>query len=370
MTAFQQATRKQAKARLALEGPAGFGKSLTSLKTAHVLVGPTGTIAFVDTENRSAEKYAPLPGVESDNNFTFEFMHAPVEPPYHPRKVIELIKDAEASGADAVILDSLSHFWTGKGGLLELVSQIARTKYKGDSHRAWGDPEAGGLQQELVDAILHSRIHVIACMRTKSDYLREETEKDGRKKTSIRKVGVKTVQRDEFDYEFDIVGRFEQPAVLTITKSRCPELPPASTAADADDLRSIITKPGVEFGQTIAAWLGAGAALPAASTTRDTKKLEKLIAELDETGPPPGKYAAGGWLGVSEAFAMRDFGHPIAALSKDELKTTMSTLEKKLAELREAAASNGNGNGDAPIDPAEVLANVGAAVADAQGSMV
>jgi hypothetical protein len=347
MSAFQQASRKQAKARLALEGPAGFGKSLTSLKTARVLVGPTGTIAFVDTENRSAEKYAPLEGVEPDNNFTFEFMHAPVEPPYHPRKVIELIKDAEASGADAVILDSLSHFWTGKGGLLELVSDIAKSKYRGDSHRAWGDPAAGGLQQDLVDAILHSRIHVIACMRTKSDYLREETEKDGRKKTSIRKVGVKTVQRDEFDYEFDIVGRFESPAVLTITKSRCPELPPASTAADADDLRSIITKPGEEFARTIAAWLGTGAALPVTATPTDQKKLTALIKKLEAAGPPPGTFAELGWQAVADAFAMRDFGHPIGSLTKEELKTTIGALGEHLEKLQNG---NGNGNGAGPTD--------------------
>jgi hypothetical protein len=73
-----------------------------------------------------------------------------------------------------VILDSLSHFWAGDGGTLDLVDQIARTKYKNDSHRAWKD--AGEIQQRLTDAILRSPLHVIAAMRTKKDYVREEVD--------------------------------------------------------------------------------------------------------------------------------------------------------------------------------------------------
>lgn len=233
--AFQKAAKRQSFLRLALEGPAGYGKTYTALEIATRLA--PGKVAFLDTEAGSASKYADL----------FDFDVIEIEPPFHPARAVAVVEAAEGMGYGVVILDSLSHFWTGAGGLLELVDEIARTKYRGDSHRAW--KEAGDIQQALVDAILRSKLHVIAAMRTKADYVRETiTDKDGREKTKIRKAGTKTIQRDEFDYEFDIIGRFDVPTIMAITKSRCAALPP----------ETIIEKPGADFTETLTAWLGSG----------------------------------------------------------------------------------------------------------------
>lgn len=337
MSQFTKATKQQAKLRLALEGPAGFGKTLTSLIVARALVGPDGKIAFIDTENGSAAKYADV----------YDFDTIALEPPFHPDRFVELIRDAEENGYDAVVADSLSHAWNGQGGTLELVDQFARAKYKGDSHRAWKD--AGEVQQRLVDAILRSRIHVIACMRTKADYVRDQVEKDGKTSTVIRKQGVKVIQRDEFDYEFDIVGRFEQPAVLTITKSRCFDLPPTTAAADATDPRSVIEKPGEEFTKTLAAWLGSGEALPKAATPAARKKLEKLIKDLEANGKAPGRFAELGWQAVADAFAVKEFGHGIGALTGEELKQTNEALTAYLDKQK-------NGGDKAAEQPAEAPA--------------
>src|SRR6266542_173716 len=151
MSAFQKATKKETRLRLALEGPAGFGKTYTALTVARELAGPKGKVAFVDTEAGSAAKYADV----------FDFDTIALEPPFHPQRFVDLIADAEENGYDVVILDSLSHAWNGKGGVLEIVDDVARTKYKGDSHRAW--KEAEEIQQKLVDAVLRSRVHVVAC---------------------------------------------------------------------------------------------------------------------------------------------------------------------------------------------------------------
>lgn len=286
MTTFSRATKKQAKLRLALEGPAGYGKTYSALQIAAELAGDR-RIAFVDTEAKSASKYADL----------FDFDVVEIEPDFHPDKVIAAINDAVATDYGALIIDSLSHFWAGDGGVLDIVDTIARTKYRGDSHRAW--KEGGELQQALTDAILRSPIHIIAAMRTKKDYVRS-TDAEG--KTKIRAAGTKTIQRDEFDYEFDIVGRFEVPTVLTIIKSRCATLPPDT----------IIDKPNKKFAKTLAAWLDAGEVVPLATDDQRTT-IETLAADI---------------AGMTEHSAEKILGRigNLNALTEEQAVDTLETL--------------------------------------------
>jgi hypothetical protein len=216
---------------------------------------PRREVAYVDTEAGSASKYAHL----------FAFDVNEMQPPFHPRRAAEAINEAVAGGYDVVIVDSLSHFWQGKGGLLELVDEIARTKYRGDSHRAWND--GGEIERELIDAILRSPIHVIGAMRTKRDYVR--VEENG--KTKIRAAGTKTIQREEFDFEFDLVGRFDVPSVLTVTKTRVDTLPP----------ETVIDKPGAEMAALLKTWLSDGVEVKQPSATQ-RKRIEKLAADCAE----------------------------------------------------------------------------------------
>lgn len=261
---FQKAAKRQSFLRLALEGPAGYGKTYTALEIGTRLA--PGKVAFVDTEAGSASKYADL----------FDFDVVEINPPFHPARAVDAIQQAQEAGYGVVILDSLSHFWTGDGGLLSIVDEVARTKYHNDSHRAWKD--AGDIQQTLIDAVLRSRLHVIAAMRTKKDYVREEIEKDGRTQTRIRAAGTKTIQRDDFDYEFDIVGRFDTPAVMAIIKSRCAALPP----------ETFIEKPGAPLVELLEKWLGSGESFAeqekaaAAKALADAAEHAREVAEREE----------------------------------------------------------------------------------------
>ena len=145
--AFTKATKKKAKLRIALEAPSGFGKTYTALLVATQLLEGTGKrIAYLDTEGRgqgSAAKYA----------HRFDFDVDEIKAPFDPARIIESINDAIAGDYGAWICDSWSHFWTGEGGMLEIVDRISRTKYRGDSHRAWGDEAVGGLEQRVLDAL-------------------------------------------------------------------------------------------------------------------------------------------------------------------------------------------------------------------------
>lgn len=184
---FIKAERKKAKLRLAITGTAGSGKTYGALLIAQ---GLGGKIAMIDTENGSGNLYADLCNYDI----------APLTAPYDPRRYIETIHEAEKGGYSVIIIDSLSHEWNGIGGCLDIHSKLAESKYRGNGYAAWRDVTP--LHQALVDCILASPCHIIATMRSKTEYLQGEND---RGRTEIRKVGIAPVQREGLDYEFGTV---------------------------------------------------------------------------------------------------------------------------------------------------------------------
>lgn len=183
---FQKAKRKQAKLRLAITGPSGSGKTYGALLLAK---GLGGKIAVIDTEHGSASLYDKL----------VEFDTLNLEAPYRPERFIEAIKAAEAAGYDTVIIDSITHEWSGAGGCLELNEEIARSKFRGNTWSAWS--ETNVRHRAFIDAILASKCHIIATMRSKTETA--QAEENGRK--VVKKLGMKSEQRDGSEYEFTVV---------------------------------------------------------------------------------------------------------------------------------------------------------------------
>lgn len=246
------ATRKKAKARIALAGPSGAGKTLTGLKLLHTLTGAQTVadgierIAFVDTERDSADKYAvnpELPGVgdmtpEEAGGYGFQ-KFSPVR--YDPRQLVELIDEAALAGFGGLMVDSLSHYWFGPGGVLELVDLFARN-HGGRSMDGWRDVRP--IERAYIEALMSFPGHVVVCLRSKQRYELVEGA-DGKAKVS--KLGMQPDQRDGLEYEFDLVGDIDQEHYLRVTKSRCDAL--------AD---KVIYKPGAELGQQLLDWLDNG----------------------------------------------------------------------------------------------------------------
>src|SRR5882724_927780 len=203
---FRKAVKFGAKLRLAVCGPSGSGKTYTLLKLATELGGP---IAVVDTERGSARKYADL----------FEFDVLELDS-YDPRELVDMIDAAAERGYQVLCIDSLSHFWMGKDGELDLVDRIARRAQSSNSFAAW--KQVTPLHNELVDRIIGAPMHVLVSLRAKTEWVLERDEKNG--KTAPRKVGLAPVMRDGIEYEFDVCGEMDQENTLVITKSRCPKL--------------------------------------------------------------------------------------------------------------------------------------------------
>ena len=184
--AFVKATRKKSKLRLALTGPSGSGKTFSALTVAK---GMGGKIAVIDTEKGSASLYSHV--------VDFDVME--LSPPYTPERFIGAIKEAQAAGYATLIIDSITHEWSGAGGCLELVDEIAKARYKGNTWSAWNDITPR--HRAFIDAMLQADMHVIATARSKTETA--QTEDGGRKK--VVKLGMKAEQRDGVEYEFTIV---------------------------------------------------------------------------------------------------------------------------------------------------------------------
>lgn len=222
---FTRATKTQARLRLGLIGPSGSGKTYSALGIAS---GLGEKVALIDTERRSASKYA--------DTFLFDVMELES---FEPERFIAAIKAAETANYDVLIIDSLSHAWMGKGGILELADTETKRSRSGNSFNVWR--EVTPKHNALVDTILRSSCHVIATLRTKTEYVIEKDERSG--KSLPRKVGLAPVQRDGLEYEFDIVGDLDSGDMI-IGKTRC------SLYAKA-----IIHEPGASMGKQLKSWL-------------------------------------------------------------------------------------------------------------------
>ncbi|HLK75813.1 MAG TPA: ATP-binding protein [Streptosporangiaceae bacterium] len=265
---FVPATKEQAKARLALAGPSGSGKTWTGLTIATGLA-EGGKIAVIDTERGSASKYSGIFRFDRLNMYR-----------YDPRDLAKALAAAAKGGYSVVVIDSLSRFWSGAGGMLEYVDAAAKRSYGGNSFGGW--KEARPIENDMIEAMLGYPGHVIVTMRTKTAYEITKTEQG---KTVPVKIGLQPEQRSGIEYEFDVVGDMDLENSLTVSKSRCPELS-----------GQVIHRPDAAVAEVLLAWLTDGTPAKSLSDYRDLALDASLsradLQELYRSVKDDGKLAA------------------------------------------------------------------------------
>jgi len=255
-----KATQVKSRARIALQGPAGSGKTYSALILAQ---GFGGKVYVIDTERGTAAKYArEWKG--------FEYYVVPFEPPYTPKRFVDAIQYCVDQGADVIIIDSLSHEWSGEGGALEMVD-TSKSKYGSNTYYAWRDVTPA--HNQMIDAMLQCDAHLISTMRTKVAYA--EVMENGR--THYQKKGLDPIQRAGVDYEFDIVMELDLGHRAIVTKSRY------SNVADA--VFSPISKTD---GEKIIKWIETGEDPPPPVKTK-----QDLVAWGETIGLSPQKIKEG-----------------------------------------------------------------------------
>lgn len=263
---LKKAQRKRVKLKIGLAAPSGGGKTASSLILGYGLLKgehPTWSdeqiwdkIAIVDTENGSGELYANCRIGRTDIG---AYNAISLEPPYEPSKYIDAINACKDAGMEVCIVDSLSHAWSGRGGLLEKQGNVS--KRTGNSYTAWR--EITPLHNALVDTLLQTDMHVICTMRSKTEYVQEKDEKG---RTTVRKVGMAPVQRDGMEYEFSMFLEIDADHQAFVSKDRTGVI----------DGQYFTVTPDV--GVKLAHWLEGGA--PA--LTKDV-----IVSTYDNVAPEP-----------------------------------------------------------------------------------
>jgi hypothetical protein len=193
---LQQASRKKAKLKCALQGPSGSGKTKSALLIAFGLCRAWDKIAVIDTENRSADLYADLGSYKTLS----------LEPPYSPERYIQGIEICLDAGIEVIVVDSVSHEWDF---ILDYHSSLT-----GNSFTNWA--KALPRHDSFVNKILQSNVHIICTIRTKTEYVLSE--KNG--KQVPEKVGMKSVQRENLEYEFSVVWEMDMMHRAKVSKDR------------------------------------------------------------------------------------------------------------------------------------------------------
>jgi len=241
--AFAKAERAQLYLRCALFGPSGSGKTMTALRMAKGIADKMGVpVAVIDTEAKSASKYA--------DRFAFTVDNLEKKTVDH---YLASMEEAKKAGYKVLVIDSLSHAWRE---LTEEVDRIAQSSASKNTFSPWA--KVNPKQKRFIDAILNYPGHIIATMRSKTEWVVGEG-KNG--KTAPEKLGLAPEQGKGIEYEFDLLVELNQRHEAVVTKDR--------TGKFQDEA---IEKPGEDFGIALYEWLASGKPEMPATTTAPAAK--------------------------------------------------------------------------------------------------
>lgn len=176
--AFTPAKRENVGLLIGLAGGTGSGKTFSAMRLASGIAG-SKPFAVIDTEAGRAKHYADQ----------FRFDHAELLPPFRPGAYAEAIKAADDARYPVIVVDSMSHEWTGDGGVTDwqeeiLEDMVRRALDRNDSRHEWQVREASKMRawiepkvahKRMVQKLLQVRAHLILCFRAepKVDMVKE-----------------------------------------------------------------------------------------------------------------------------------------------------------------------------------------------------
>lgn len=168
---FRRAVRENVPLLIGLAGASGSGKTYTAMTLAKGMSGEK-PFAVIDTEAGRARHYADQ----------FAFDHMDLHPPFRPQTYLDAIVAADKAKYPVVVVDSMSHEWSGDGGVLDWQEE----EWAKNNHAEWArmsswiKPKMG--HKEMVSKLLQVRAHVILCFRAEPKI---EMAKDEKGKTIV-----------------------------------------------------------------------------------------------------------------------------------------------------------------------------------------
>lgn len=275
---IKPATRQGVKALVGIYGKSGGGKTLTALFLARGLAGPKGRVTLIDTESGRGSIFADI--------VPEGYQVIELDAPFSAQAYTDAIELAEKN-SDAVVVDSMSHEWSGEGGVLD-QQEAELDRMAGDN---WGKREACKMaawikpkqaHKKFIMRLLRLRCPLICCLR-------------GEEKTHIAKgaPGEKNkVVTDEFSsplfdprFIFEMLINFEciarkndqtglmEGGFVIPRKITHPSVAPL-LPRENEQL-------GIKFGEALAAWCrAAGNPTPQPTAHKPDRELTALKKEL------------------------------------------------------------------------------------------
>lgn len=199
---FNKATKMKSSPKVLLLGASGSGKTWNALEMAYGFTGNWEDVYVIDTES-SASKYAT-----KDKGFMVAELETNTV-----KAFIDAIQAADGVGR-CIVIDSITHLWSGVNGLLSIQKQLEESpKYRKNSVGTW--TEINNMLSEFFHVMRKCKAAVIVTCRTKDKLIRSESSKD------FIKVSDAIMFREGYlDYEFDIAFLLEQDHTVTCYKDR------------------------------------------------------------------------------------------------------------------------------------------------------
>lgn len=191
---FKPAVREKVGMIVGLIGSTSSGKTYSAMRLAAGMAGDK-RFALIDTENRRALMYA--------DKFNFDYVE--LEEPFRPDAYADAIAAAKKAGYEVIVVDSMSHEWSGVGGILEWQEEeLDRMAGKDYGKReackmaAWIKPKQS--HKQMVSRLLQLNAHIILCFRAEEKI--EMKKVNG--KTEIINTGFQPITEKNMAYELAI----------------------------------------------------------------------------------------------------------------------------------------------------------------------
>lgn len=180
---FKQCVRSNSHLMIGLVGPSRSGKTYSAMLIASGLCQGEPFIV-IDSEAGRADHYSD----------SFAFEQEVIGPPFHPDKFTKAVTKAESRGFQTVIVDTITHEWSGTGGVLWIKDNCGKA-----APMDWNIAKKP--HKEMIDAFLQCRVNLIFCIR---DRKKIEWTKNAKGKTAAKDLGRFPVCDPDFLYEMTV----------------------------------------------------------------------------------------------------------------------------------------------------------------------
>lgn len=211
--------------KLIIEGFSGSGKSHLGIHIADYLSnhlppkGSNGKVLVIDCENTSCLAYKANPDKPRPHTYDFDF--GVIEAPFHATKLIEALNVAVEQNYSAVIIDPLSMFWHGIGGVVERSAQYKTSKGAANLQLGWNN--IGTPEWQRIEAAINStaeKLHTICLVRSKA--AKKEHVDAHTQQTDFIDVPVKARVQNDFIFNFPLALRLNHKHGVLVYKTRPP----------------------------------------------------------------------------------------------------------------------------------------------------